>query len=69
MKIRINKWFGASLSNRVPAHASRELVCEVKLAREKAWRDAFFGQRCYVLNPGHSLGARWLSRANSEPPV
>ena len=42
MKIRINKWFGASLSNRVPAHANRELVREVELAREKSWRDAVF---------------------------
>ncbi len=40
MKIRINKWFGASLTERLPAHANRELVREVELAREKAWRDA-----------------------------
>ncbi len=41
MKIRINKLFGASLSNRVPAHANRELIREVELAREKAWCNAF----------------------------
>ena len=41
MKIRFNKWFGASLWNMVPAHANRELVREVELAGEKAWRNAF----------------------------
>ena len=41
MKIRINKWFGAPLSDKVPAHANRELVREAELARERAWRYAF----------------------------
>ena len=40
MKTRINKWFGASLTDKVTAHANRELIREVELAKEKAWRDA-----------------------------
>ena len=40
MKVQINKWVGASLTDRVAAHANRELIREVELAKEKAWRDA-----------------------------
>ena len=41
MKIRINRLLRASLSKMVPAHANRELVREVEIAREKAWCDAY----------------------------
>ena len=41
MKIQINKLLRASLSKMAPAHANRELVREVELAREKAWHDVY----------------------------
>ena len=41
MKIRINNWFGASSSDKVPARDKRELVREAGWARERAWRYAF----------------------------
>ena len=41
MKIQINKLLRVSLSKMVPAHANRELVREVELAREKTWHDAY----------------------------
>ena len=41
MKIQINKVLRASLLKMVPAHANRQLVREVELAREKAWQDAY----------------------------
>jgi hypothetical protein len=40
MKIQVNRLFQVS-SKMVPAHANRELVREVELAREKAWCDAY----------------------------
>ncbi len=40
MKTRINKWFGASLMDKAPVHPNREMIREVELAKEKAWRDA-----------------------------
>ena len=40
MKTRINKWFGASLTDKAPVHLNREMIREVELAKEKAWRNA-----------------------------